>query len=104
MLIYHIVLPEVWEKAKHESDYEADSLATEGFIHCSYRNQLEEVLERYYKDAGTVFVLAINPHFLTSNLIAEPSTNREIYPHIYGKINKAAIVGVEERNSRATAL
>ena len=97
MLIYHIVLPEVWEKFKDEYKYEADSLAAEGFIHCSYRSQLDEVLQRYYKDAGKVLILHINPHYLTSPLVAEPSTNREIYPHIYGKINKSAVVNVEER-------
>jgi uncharacterized protein (DUF952 family) len=97
MLIYHIVLPEVWEKFKDEYDYEAESLAAEGFIHCSYRNQLDDVLQRYYKDAEKVLILHINPHYLTSPLVAEPSTNREIYPHIYGKINKSAVVNVEER-------
>ena len=98
MLIYHIVLPDFWEKFKDEYEYEAESLRSEGFIHCSYRNQLDEVLERYYKNAGKVLILHINLHFLTAKFIAEPSTNREIYPHIYGKINKSAIVDVEERN------
>jgi uncharacterized protein (DUF952 family) len=97
MLIYHIVLPEVWAKFRNQYDYEAESLATEGFIHCSYRNQLDDVLERYYKDADKVLILAINPHLLISELVAEPSTNQEIYPHIYGKINKSAIVEIEER-------
>lgn len=97
MLIYHIVLPEVWEKFKNETEYEAESLQTEGFIHCSYRNQLDDVLARYYKDAERVLILHINPHYLTAPLAAEPSTNREIYPHIYGKINQSAIVDVEER-------
>jgi uncharacterized protein (DUF952 family) len=97
MLIYHIVTPEIWEKFKDEYEYEAASLAAEGFIHCSYKNQLEDVLQRYYKNAYKVLILSINPHFLKSELIAEPSTNGEIYPHIYGKINKSAIVAVEER-------
>ena len=98
MLIYHIVLPEIWEKLKDEYEYEAESLLSEGFIHCSYRNQLDEVLTRYYKSAGKVLILHINLHFLTAKFVAEPSTNREIYPHIYGKINKSAIVDVEEKH------
>ena len=97
MLIYHIVLPEVWEKFKNEYEYEAESLRGEGFIHCSYRNQLDDVLQRYYKNADKVLILSINLHYLTSKFVAEPSTRREIYPHIYGKINKSAIVNVEER-------
>lgn len=98
MLIYHIVTPEVWENFKDEYEYEAESLRSEGFIHCSYKNQLDDVLQRYYKDAGKVLILHINLHFLTAEFVAEPSTAREIYPHIYGKINKSAIVNVEERN------
>lgn len=98
MIIYHVVTPEVWEKFKDEYEYEAESLQAEGFIHCSYRNQLEDVLERYYKNVSRVFILHINPHLLTSELVAENSTNREVYPHIYGKINRSSIVNVEERN------
>lgn len=96
-MIYHIVLPEVWEKFKDENEYEAESLQTEGFIHCSYRQQLEGVLERYYKDAEKVLILHLNPNLLTSKLIAESSTGGEIYPHIYGKINKPAIIEIEEK-------
>ena len=35
MFIYHIVLPEAWEAVKHNSSYAAESIETEGFIHCS---------------------------------------------------------------------
>lgn len=100
MLIYHIVPPEIWEKFKDENFYEAESLKTEGFIHCSYPNQLETVLERYYKNKARVMILQINPNLLTAQLIAEPSTGGEIYPHIYGKINRAAIAGITEKYLR----
>lgn len=98
MLIYHIVLPEVWEKFKDENFYEAESLATERFIHCSYRSQLPDVLERYYRNAEKVLILHVNPYLLTSQLIAEHSTGGEIYPHVYGAINRNAIVEIEKRN------
>lgn len=97
MTIYHIVLPEVWKKFKGEKLYEADSLKTEGFIHCSFAEQLEAVLCRYYKDADKVLILEIETEKLTSKLVNEPSTGGEIYPHIYGKINVEAINGIEER-------
>ena len=97
MLIYHIVTPEIWETFNDEYEYEAESLRTEKFIHCSYRNQLDDVLARYYKNTGKVLILSINPHLLTAELRPEPSTNGEIYPHIYGRINKSAIVEIEVR-------
>lgn len=97
MLIYHIVLPEVWESFKDKDEYEAESLQTEGFIHCSFAEQLDGVLQRYYSNAEKVLILSLNTEKLMSKLVNEPSTNNEIYPHIYGKINKSAIVGIEER-------
>lgn len=97
MIIYHIVTPEVWEKYTDENEYEAESLQAESFIHCSYRHQLEDVLGRYYRNHEKVLILHINAHFLTAKLVAEPSTNGEVYPHVYGRINKTAIVDVEER-------
>jgi len=98
MIIYHIVLPEVWEKFKNEKCYEAESLPIEGFIHCSFAEQIETVLNRYYKGTKKVLLLEIETEKLTSPLINEPSTGGEIYPHIYGKINKEAVTKTEERN------
>lgn len=97
MFIYHISLPENWEKFKGKPSYQADSLATEGFIHCSYEQQLPAVLKRYYSGAERVMILKLDTAKLLSKLVEEPSTNNEIYPHIYGRINQNAIVDVEER-------
>ena len=98
MIIYHIVTPEVWDKFKHEDFYEAESLPTEGFIHCSYAGQLDAVLNRYYKDAKKVLLLEIETEKLATKLVEEPSTGGEIYPHIYGTINREAIINIKERN------
>jgi uncharacterized protein (DUF952 family) len=97
MLIYHIVLPRVWAQFEDKEFYEAESLQTEGFIHCSFADQINLVLERYYKNAKTVLILTIESEKLKSKLVAEPSTNNEIYPHIYGEINRDAIIKIEER-------
>jgi uncharacterized protein (DUF952 family) len=97
MFIYHIVLPGVWERFKSRPSYQPDSLATEGFIHCSYASQLEAVLKRYYSDVEKVLILKIDTDKLLSKLVKEPSTDNEIYPHIYGRLNISAVVDVQER-------
>ncbi len=98
MIVYHIVLPEDW--AAFDTDlYRAKSLETEGFIHCSFAEQLDGVIERYYKGVPELVVLEIESDRLMSRLVKEPSTNDEIYPHIYGPINRAAIVGVRKKNT-----
>ena len=96
MLVYHIVLPEVWAAFDTEL-YRAASLETEGFIHCSFADQLDGVIGRYYKDADSIVVLEIETDRLMSRVLNEPSTGNEIYPHIYGPINRNAIVGVKTR-------
>lgn len=96
MLIYHIVLPDVWAAFDTEL-YRHASLAAEGFIHCSFEDQLDGVIGRYYSGAESVVILEIESERLMSRMIKEPSTNSEIYPHIYGPINRDAVVSVELR-------
>jgi uncharacterized protein (DUF952 family) len=96
MLVYHIVLPDAWA-AFDTGLYRAASLETEGFIHCSFADQLDAVIERYYGDMDRVVVLEIDTDRLMARTLNESSTNREIYPHVYGPINRDAIIGIEER-------
>jgi uncharacterized protein (DUF952 family) len=97
MFIYHIVLPEVWERFKNRPSYQPESLASEGFIHCSYSGQVSTVLKRYYRGVEKVLILKIDADKVLAKLVREPSTNDEMYPHIYGRLNHNAVVDIEER-------
>jgi uncharacterized protein (DUF952 family) len=96
MIIYHIVLPERWYEFTGGL-YRTDSLEAEGFIHCSFAEQLEAVIERYYRNAKKIIVLEIETERLMSRVVNEPSTNSEIYPHIYGPVNRDAVVAANEK-------
>lgn len=91
MLIYHIVLPEVWENLNADI-YRPASLESEGFIHCSFREQLDCVIKRYYSNAERLLVLELDSERLMSRVVCEVSTGNEIYPHIYGPLNVDAVV------------
>jgi uncharacterized protein (DUF952 family) len=95
-MIYHITSQAAWNDAQYSGFYEAASLATEGFIHNSSREQLPAVQQRYYKDATGMIILHIEEDRLTSPLKYElaPSIN-EMFPHIYGPINIDAVVNTE---------
>jgi uncharacterized protein (DUF952 family)/ABC-type multidrug transport system ATPase subunit len=95
MLIYHIVLPKVWEEFKDKEFYEAESLGTEGFIHCSDADQVNAVLQRYYKDATDLVILSIDLDRLSNKPVYEKSTSDDLYPHVYAPINMEAIVAVQ---------
>ena len=97
MKIYHIVPTEIWSKFSG-AQYEAESLTSEGFIHCSFAEQIEAVLKRYFGGVHSVTVLEIDPAKLTSKLVVEPSTGGEDFPHIYGAINLDAVIAAERRS------
>jgi uncharacterized protein (DUF952 family) len=99
MIIYHIVLPEVWAQFEGRPSFRAPSLESEGFIHCSFESQLENVIRRYYGNVLQVVILHIETEKLRSKLVKEQSTGGEIYPHIYGRINMDSIVRVESRTN-----
>ena len=91
-MIYHITTPSKWKASRIQGFYEADSLATEGFIHASNHNQVKGVLERYYPNQTDLLLLHIDETKLTAALKYEmsPSVN-ELFPHIYGRINRGAV-------------
>ena len=97
MFIYHIVLPEIWEQVRGERLYRHESLASEGFIHCSYEDQIDGVIGRYYTGRDELVILTIDTDKLAARLVAEPSTGGEVYPHIYGTLNMIAVVDAESR-------
>lgn len=94
--IYHITTAAAWEKAQLEGAYIADSLAIEGFIHCSTQDQVAGVLDRYYKGQTNLVKLTIEKSKVTSPLIFELATSiNEVFPHIHGPIDLESVILVE---------
>lgn len=93
--IYHITTSKEWEIAQKDGFYVAASLPIEGFIHCSKAEQVDGVLERYYKGVTGLVKLVIDTTKLNHKLVYElaPSVNEE-FPHIYGSINVEAVIEV----------
>jgi uncharacterized protein (DUF952 family) len=94
-MIYHVVTQQLWDAAVEKGFYEAPSLQAEGFIHCSQIQQVQGVLERYYKNISDLLLLHIDEEKLTSPLKFElsPSVN-ESFPHVFGTINLDAVVTI----------
>ncbi len=93
--IYHVTTAEEWNAAKQKGFYEAPSLKTEGFIHCSEQHQVAGVLERYFQEKTGLVKLVIDTSKLTSRYIQEWSPSvKDTFPHIYGPINADAVIDV----------
>ena len=95
-IIYHITTNEQWQLALQQNFYEAESVATEGFMHCSTGQQVSGVLHRYFKGKAGLVKLTIDTTKLLSGLQYDysPSVN-ELFPHIYGRLNLDAVLHVE---------
>ncbi len=94
-MIYHIATEKDWNHWLSRPEYAPEAFEREGFVHTSHRHQLGGVVERYYAGRTDLILLHIDEQKLACQLVEEPSTNGELFPHIYGKINKSAIVKVE---------
>ena len=94
-IIYHLTSQEAWQAAQPSGEYEAPSLAEEGFIHCSKdESQLLRVAERLYPGRRDLRVVDVDVEKLEARVEYEPSRSGEEYPHIYGKLNLDAVVRV----------
>ena len=91
--IYHLIAKADWAKA-NQAAYEAPSLATEGFIHCCNRDQIARVANLYYAAAQELLLLCINADRLGSPVRDEDPGIGQRFPHVYGVINREAIVSV----------
>ncbi|MEP7372476.1 MAG: DUF952 domain-containing protein [Chitinophagaceae bacterium] len=94
-IIYHVTTAAEWKAAREKGSYEAASLKSEGFIHCSEEHQVAGVLERYFADQNNLVKLVIDTTKLTSRYVQEWSPSiRDTFPHIYGAINIDAVTEV----------
>ena len=101
-LIFHITTGTAWDAARRVGAYTADSLATEGFIHCSTRAQVQSTANRIFKGRSGLLLLSVDvdrvkPEIRYENL--EGGSN--LFPHIYGALAIDAVVAVHDFPPRA---
>ena len=94
-MIFHIAQKADFAKLDENGFYSVDSLTLEGFIHCSRKSQVYATGGRYFGGRKDLLLLTIDPQKLTAPLRYEEASNHELFPHIYGVINKEAIINDE---------
>jgi uncharacterized protein (DUF952 family) len=91
--LYHITSVEQWTAARTRGDYVAESLAREGFIHCSYEHQVIEVANRLFRGRRDLVLLYVDRNRLGVEARDENlEGGQEQYPHVYGPIPLEAII------------
>jgi len=95
-VIFHITNPLAWQAAITRGEpFEAPSLETEGFIHCSTSDQVPWVANGRFRGLPEpLLLLRLDPGALTHELKWETSEpGMPPFPHVYGPIDLAAVVG-----------
>ncbi|MBA4380387.1 MAG: DUF952 domain-containing protein, partial [Anaerolinea sp.] len=94
--ILHITSRASWLVAQKTGAYTADTLATEGFIHCSTREQVLRVADAFFAGQRGLVLLVVDPRRLRPEVRWEPGADKpeELFPHVYGAINLEAVVKV----------
>lgn len=108
-MIYHIASRAAWAEAEKRQQYSAPSLESEGFIHCSTRDQVLDAANAWYRDHADLLLLCIDESRLGAELRweapahpnpapARQETESERFPHLYGVLNLDAVVAVIDFN------
>jgi len=95
-MIFHITSRNDWFSQKGKSTFSPADFNREGFVHCCTQEQIAGVLERYFSNQKDLVLLHLDERKLSAELKYEPSTNNESFPHLYGPINRDAIVNVTD--------
>jgi uncharacterized protein (DUF952 family) len=99
MRIFHIATVADWELARESGAYTTStmgrSLADEGFLHAAHQQQVAGVFQRYYADVSEPLVLLTIDTERLGVPWREDEVGDEAFPHIYGPLSPAAVVGVE---------
>jgi len=93
VFILHIADSTDWEASILPGFYQGPTLASEGFVHCSTTEQVVSVADRLFWGRQDLVLLVIDPRRLSAEVRPENlEGGSELYPHIYGPIERDAVV------------
>ena len=94
-MIFHITSAATWATAQAGGAFTADSLVSEGFIHCSEADQYCWVANQRFRGRQDLVLLHIDETRLQARVERENLEGGErLFPHIYGALNLDAVVQV----------
>lgn len=89
--LFHFVGRAEWERAQRHGQWQPPSLDSEGFVHLSFRHQIEGTLDVHFGGVDEVLLLEIEPDDL-GQLVIEPSRGGALFPHLYRHVRTSEAV------------
>jgi uncharacterized protein (DUF952 family) len=98
--ILHFCRADAWAQAQASGEYREDTLATEGFIHCSTAAQVHVPANALARGRTDLVLLEVDPARVPSPVRWEagdpPDPDAGVFPHVYGPIPVDAVVAVHD--------
>ena len=98
--LYHLALQAEWSEAQGSgTEYTRSSLGTsleeQGFIHCSFADQVQQIADLVYAGRQDVVLLVIDPSLVPDEIKVENlEGGDQLFPHIYGPLPLEAVIAV----------
>ena len=93
LYVFHITERGAFAAALESGAYEAESLQSEGFIHCSTRGQILRTAARFFGGRSGLVLLCVEAERLAA-LLRYETADGEAFPHCYGPIPLDSIPAV----------
>jgi uncharacterized protein (DUF952 family) len=96
-MILHFCTAEAWADAQRAGEYTADTLASEGFIHCSSAAQVHIPATIRARGRTDLVLLEIDESRLPEPPRWEPGDGvdtENLFPHVYGPLPVHAVIAV----------
>lgn len=93
MFIFHITSESEWSSARSVGSYLPENYARDGFIHCSFKDQVIPVANRFYRDINDLVLLKIDCDLVPAGIIEENlEGGEENFPHIYCQLPVKSVI------------
>ena len=96
-MIYKICRQSEWREAERLGSFAGAGIdRRDGYIHFSTAAQLSETADRHFAGAADLVLVAVDEGALGSGLRWEPARGGDLFPHLYGALDLAAVRWVKK--------
>lgn len=95
--IYHITSASEAQQAMKSGEYTPAAFKRDRFIHCSYKHQVSDVVNRLFRGRTDLVLLEIAPDQLGCKVVDENlEGGSQLFPHIYGRLKMSAVIRIHD--------
>ena len=94
-IAYKVMSATEWQQMQHDGIFHGSPAdIADGYIHLSRSSQLAATLDRHFRGAEGLMLVAVDLSRLGDTVRWEPARGGELFPHIYGRLPMEAVISV----------